>query len=131
MNAAQPEPGADVAGHVGVLRRMLDGRREQLASLHPDEAATARLIRSQIDALTVALAAVEAGRFRPTYRHKKRGTEYELVGLAQVQTESALTDEAEVVVYRGADGVLWVRSDAEFNDGRFEPISPTTPEPRP
>jgi len=56
------------------------------------------------------------------YRHVKRGTVYEVVGRAELQVNSiALADGATMVVYRGDDGKLWVRSEAEFMDGRFEP----------
>jgi len=57
-------------------------------------------------------------------RHKKRGTEYTIIGVGRAQGE--LSDEDPVVLYRGdADGGLWVRHQAEFSDGRFEYI--TTP----
>lgn len=56
------------------------------------------------------------------WRHKKRGTSYTEVGLAQIQAEEPLTDYEVVVVYRGDDGQLWVRRKSEFHDGRFEPI---------
>jgi hypothetical protein len=65
-------------------------------------------------------------KFEPTalrWRHKKRGSTYELVGEAQVQAPDSapLTDYELVAVYRGDDGKLWVRRVSEFHD-RFEPI---------
>lgn len=55
-------------------------------------------------------------------RHKKRGTIYEIVGPAIFQTEKPISDDASVMVYRGEDGLLWVREITEFADGRFEKI---------
>lgn len=57
------------------------------------------------------------------WRHRKRGTEYELLGEADLQTEKPLTDYAVVAVYRDVvSGRLWVRPIDEFNDGRFERV---------
>lgn len=54
------------------------------------------------------------------YVHKKRGTEYELIGTAQVRATEPLTDYEVVVVYKSVDdGQLWVRRRSEFCDGRF------------
>jgi len=56
------------------------------------------------------------------YRHVKRGTVYEIVGRAELQVNNiALADGATMVFYRGEDGKLWVRGEAEFMDGRFVP----------
>ncbi len=55
------------------------------------------------------------------YRHKKRGTTYTVVGMAEVQADEPLTDYEVVTVYRCIKtGRLWVRRKAEFEDGRFE-----------
>ena len=54
-------------------------------------------------------------------RHKKRGTEYEVLGEADLQTGKPLTDYAVVIVYRDVTtGRIWVRPRDEFTDGRFE-----------
>lgn len=59
------------------------------------------------------------------YRHVKRGTVYEVVGEAELQTVSgALVDGSALLIYRGDDGKLWAREEGEFHDGRFELLKP-------
>lgn len=69
-----------------------------------------------------------------THRHKKRGSEYELIGYGKMQTEDwwdtsgydllEPVDMKEVAIYRSLDdGSLWVRPREEFEDGRFEVLS--------
>jgi hypothetical protein len=54
-------------------------------------------------------------------RHRKRGTTYTIEGSAHLQTDTPLSDMAELIVYRSDhDGSLWVRPTTEFNDGRFD-----------
>lgn len=67
----------------------------------------------------------ESKEFWPTHRHKKRGGEYMVVHEGRLQVDGDLDDE-RVIIYRGADGKLWVRPSYEFNDGRFEPIRPAS-----
>jgi hypothetical protein len=57
-------------------------------------------------------------------QHVKRGTIYDLVCVASVQTDTPLADYDQVMVYRGEDGQTWVRPLGEFNDGRFVPVVP-------
>ncbi len=80
--------------------------------------------------LDAALASGEQG--NATHRHKKRGSEYVLLGIGKMQSEgwydpsktisTAKVDMREVAIYRGADGALWVRPREEFEDGRFEAL---------
>lgn len=79
------------------------------------------------------------------WRHKKRGTSYEVLGRAAMQisiktlfphghrTTPLILEEVAVaslekmsfVAYRSeADDTLWVRPESEFLDGRFEEIKP-------
>lgn len=75
------------------------------------------------------------------YRHKKRGTTYELLGFAKMQSENWMdkppyphgwygpdpekVDMQEVAVYVSTNEPkeMWVRPRDEFEDGRFEIIS--------
>lgn len=72
-----------------------------------------------------------------THRHKKRGSEYVLLGIGKMQAARwnehgtnpdggfiVSVDMREVAVYRSVtDGQLWVRPREEFDDGRFEALS--------
>ena len=60
--------------------------------------------------------------FTPTHRHVKRGSTYQHIGGATIQTEDKLSDMDDVVIYRNEDGTLWARSTIEFFDGRFDEV---------
>lgn len=60
-----------------------------------------------------------------TWRHLKRGTTYQIIGIAKLQTAltGGLADETEMVVYANeVTGKMSVRSVDEFCDGRFERV---------
>lgn len=71
----------------------------------------------------------------PVYRHKKRGTEYIVIGEGKMQAPWAImnamsiepVDMEPVIIYRGTDGQIWVRPKEEFEDGRFEKVSDAKP----
>lgn len=55
----------------------------------------------------------------PRYRHKKRGTTYEVISVGEDENCRGTT----VIVYRGEDdGKIWVRPSEQFFDGRFEEL---------
>ena len=73
------------------------------------------------------------------FRHKRRGTTYEVLGVAAMQSahwrdpatpadncpHGVSVNMRPVVVYVSEeDGQLWVRPKEEFEDGRFAPIPP-------
>ncbi|MDF2621438.1 MAG: hypothetical protein K0S00_4097 [Xanthobacteraceae bacterium] len=74
---------------------------------------------------------------RELHRHKKRGSTYELLGIAEAQVSKTtdnvfqadafrpLREGDRLAVYRTEDGIrLWVRFEDEFRDGRFENVTP-------
>ncbi|MEG3086201.1 hypothetical protein [Sphingomonas sp. PB4P5] len=71
-------------------------------------------------AATPASVTPDAGE---TYRHKKRGTLYEMIGTAELQASQPRCEHAELAIYRGEDGKLWARNTGEFHDGRFERLT--------
>lgn len=60
--------------------------------------------------------------WRPTHRHKKRGSTYRVVAQAAVQSGRAIVEGDKLIVYLGEDGYWWARPVDEFNDGRFETL---------
>ncbi len=96
------------------------------------EAADA-VYRAMIAAAPTSPTQVAVPGWRPTHRHVKRGSTYQVIGLGEVQCpdDFPLTDYEVVVIYQGSDGCHWVRRKSEFNDGRFEALAaaPTSPTP--
>lgn len=64
---------------------------------------------------------LRAGRWAPTHQHKKGGL-YRVLGDAIWEPE-----RTPVVIYDDADGTVWVRPAAEFDDGRFTPLTVAPP----
>lgn len=77
-------------------------------------------IKGALRAAITALRETSVAAPGEVFRHKKRGTLYTLIGVGRVQ--GTLADEDPVVLYRGENGGLWARHQAEFCDGRFEHI---------
>lgn len=83
---------------------------------------------------TLNSAQSEAREEGATHRHRKRGSEYVLIGIGKMQAEdwfdayptgdADTVDMRDVAIYRSVDdGSLWVRPREEFDDGRFEALS--------
>lgn len=61
--------------------------------------------------------------FPKRVKHIKRGTTYRVLGMAKIQTETPLLDNAEVCIYfNEGNNDIWVRPKDEMTDGRFEPV---------
>lgn len=58
------------------------------------------------------------------WKHKKRGTTYDILAHGILQMSDKQYDMMEVVVYECLEtGQVWVRPETEFYDGRFEHLS--------
>jgi len=86
-----------------------------------DKAGIAAEIR-QLAASDAALSQQGQQGWRPTHQHRKGGL-YRVITRAELEA-----DLSPVVVYDDANGRVWVRPAAEFDDGRFAPL-PTPPAP--
>lgn len=60
--------------------------------------------------------------FIPDYRHKKRGTVYDLMCDDAIFQGDYVNDNDTICIYMGENGQIWVRLKEEFYDGRFEEI---------
>lgn len=58
--------------------------------------------------------------FGDYWRHKKRGTAYQRLGGAEVQSSGPIKDGDVLTIYLDMYGKLWARPVEEFHDGRFE-----------
>lgn len=96
-----------------------DAQREAVARALEQIAPQAWGTDDYLKAADEIIAAMNA----PTHRHRKGGL-YHLIGYGPH------TETGELfAIYRGADGKLWPRPAAMFDDGRFTPIEPKEPVP--
>lgn len=57
------------------------------------------------------------------YRHKKRGTTYEVIGRGILQATEPPIEGDQMVAYKSVEtGDIWFRPETEFEDGRFEEL---------
>jgi len=117
------------AGREARLRELLAATVDALDSVRGAHVQYQQLTQS-VDKVTeearAALSdAATPAPFQPTHRHKKRGSTYQVIGTASVQSAdfSCLGDESVATVYQDENGRLWVRAFDEFNDGRFEALA--------
>lgn len=133
------------------LKRIGAGMANSMFNLAHNEALPADIrqsLKDQQREWDAAIAALQSAADTPApsaerVRHKKRGSEYEVIGVGRMQTEdwseevlgadedgrnawvNESIDMREVTIYRSVDdGSLWVRPTEEFNDGRFEALPP-------
>lgn len=80
--------------------------------------------RVDTDAIVRSLNALGEKPKMTVYKHRKRGTEYSVIGegMIQVDPDSKIEDYTSVVIYKGDDGQIWVRERDKFHDGRFQKI---------
>lgn len=98
-----------------------DAVRDAFRKLNSDYVLTG----TPADVQTLMLATREqAFRFLglvPTHRHVKSSGLYSEEGRCHLQTDTPVCDNARLVVYRGQDGRMWARPNAEFDDpNRFQ-----------
>lgn len=70
--------------------------------------------------------AAEDGPQPRRWRHVKSGFEYVEIGRGLLQTSKPIGDYKPMVAYQDHDGVIWVRPQREFEDGRFVEIGKET-----
>ena len=66
-------------------------------------------------------------KFEPTHTHRN-GNDYQVVYKALISTKSPIKDGDMMVVYKNHSGITYVRSEKEFNDGRFKKYQRPTDE---
>lgn len=105
------------AGHPKIIASVREAKWRAL----PQASRDARHIATSNPASVIALCdAVLAQGWRPTHRHRKGGL-YRVVARGSIEA-----DLTPAVIYDDAEGRVWVRPAAEFDDGRFAAL-PTPP----
>lgn len=66
---------------------------------------------------------VEDVPWKATHTHLKTGGKYRVLLMGTIEA-----DMTPAVIYDNAEGVVWVRPETEFFDGRFEPVLPENPD---
>ncbi|WP_212285739.1 hypothetical protein [Agrobacterium tumefaciens] len=134
LSAAEPQPAPSVTAKEPSERMLLAGSLVDWKK-YSDKKEAARDVWNVMHRNAGGSAQVQDV---ATHRHKKRGSEYVLIGVGKMQAEDwfdwpdktvamEAVDMREVAIYRSVDdGSLWVRPVEEFNDGRFEPL-PSAP----
>lgn len=109
------------------------------ASLKRPDLSEEDRVRGAIEAYQRQAYAFTAMQMRSIFRHKKRGTVYEVISFGRLQAADLFiqgydhawrtynykqVDMIEVVIYRNVidEQEVWVRPSSEFYDGRFESI---------
>jgi len=115
------EARAIIRGFMGCAELDIDARDKDPETL----ALETRALRFLNGHASTAFAAIDAPGNGNVWRHKKRGSTYDVIGEAKIQADEPLTDYEVAVVYRCREtGDLWIRRKSEFYDGRFEPAPP-------
>jgi hypothetical protein len=65
------------------------------------------------------------GGWKPTHRHRARGSLYQVMATGRMQIASEALDDCPVTIYRDETDTWWTRPTCEFNDGRFERLAPS------
>lgn len=109
------------------------------ASLKRPDLSEEDRVRGAIEAYQRQAFALSTPAFKTLYRHKKRGTVYEIVAFGKLQASDLFkqgydhvwrtynyrqVDMTDVVIYRNIEDKdeVWVRPKSEFYDGRFEAV---------
>jgi hypothetical protein len=133
-SALEASPAFDERDTTHLLSVIADIREKTGVGAKPMLSELADVIAARIEASPAPVS-------EATHRHKKRGTEYVLIGVGKMQSEDWLVaskrdtgdgstdwdrvDMREVAIYRSAidPNEIWVRPLEEFNDGRFEALA--------
>lgn len=126
--ASRTEPAGTHAKPIGWVVRAENGNTILWGDREQADAAAAKYGRP-VEPLYV-LSPRPADGWCPTHQHVRRGSLYRVLARdVEMQTTAYLGEGAIVTVYEGQNGRLWVRRQADFDDGRFERLSAPSDEP--